>query len=87
MPITVRVMSASRSLLDGRDEAAADGATVREVMAQLGLLDEICDAKGNLRRHLNLNINDSQDIRFHQGLDTLVEDGDVVTVLAALSGG
>ena len=46
----------------------------------------LCDETGALRRHLNLFVNESH-MRDRGGLDTVLEPGDVVTILAAVSGG
>ena len=41
---------------------------------------------GGLRRFVNVYLND-EDVRFLDGLDTPVKDGDTVTVLPAVAGG
>ncbi len=87
MSVTIRAMSACSALLGGRQAAEAEGRTVGEALEQLNVLDDVRDDQGGVRRHLNISINNSPDIRFLQGLDTPVKDGDVVTLLAALSGG
>ena len=87
MSVTVRLAPGASHLLDGRREATADGATVGEVLQRLEVLERMCDGAGTLRRHLSIGINNSADIRFTQGLDTAVKDGDTITILSALSGG
>ena len=44
------------------------------------------DEQGRLREHLNLFVGDAS-IRALRGLDTPLRDGDVVTILQAVSGG
>ena len=46
----------------------------------------ICDETGTVRRHLNVFVNASH-VRDRGGLDTTLAPGDVVTILAAVSGG
>ncbi|MFQ6133264.1 MAG: NIL domain-containing protein [Armatimonadota bacterium] len=87
MAVTVRVGSALASLLDGERETQADGGTVGEVLDHLGIRERLCDASGELRRHFNVHINEGEDIRLLQGLDSPVQTGDVVTVLSAIAGG
>jgi molybdopterin converting factor small subunit len=51
-----------------------------------GILDRLCDEKGKLRRFLNLYVN-SEDIRFLEHQDTLLADGDEVSIVPAVAGG
>jgi molybdopterin synthase sulfur carrier subunit len=41
---------------------------------------------GDLRRFVNVYVS-GEDIRFQQGLETVIEDGDEVTILPAVAGG
>ena len=50
-----------------------------------GLRDRIAE-DGDLRRFVNVYVG-GEDIRFLDGLDTSVEDGDEVTILPAVAGG
>ena len=77
---------------DFADKAAAvDGATtVGDVLDGLydrydGLRERIAE-DGDLRRFVNVYVG-GEDIRFLDGLDTGVEDGDEVTILPAVAGG
>ena len=87
MPVTVKVIPGSCGLLDGQPEARGDGATVGQVLSSVAALDRVADADGKIRRHLNISINDAVDVRFSEGLDTPVTDGDTITILSALAGG
>ena len=65
--------------------------TVRAALEELershpSLHRNICDETGAVRRHLNVFVN-SDHMRDRQGLDTALAPGDVVTILAAVSGG
>ena len=87
MSITVRTGAALKSLLGGSQEVQIDGTTVGEVVERLSIRERLCDDTGKLRRHFNIHVNDGEDIRLLQGLDTPVKDGDTLTILSAIAGG
>ena len=87
MSVTVRVGAALRRAFSGQSEVRAEGVTVREVLEGLGVAAELCDASGAIKRHINIHINDGEDVRFHGGLDCPVGRDDVLTIIAAISGG
>jgi MoaD family protein len=91
MGVTVKIPTQLRSVTGGDGETTVDGATtVGEVLDGLydrydGLRDRIA-VDGDLRRFVNVYVG-GEDIRFLDGLDTPVEDGDEVTILPAVAGG
>ena len=91
MAVTVKIPTQLRSVTGGEGETTVDGAaTVGEVLDGLydrfeGLRDRIAE-DGDLRRFVNVYVG-GEDIRFLDGLDTSVEDGDEVTILPAVAGG
>lgn len=91
MAITVKIPTQLRSVTGGEGEASVDdAATVGDVLDGLydrfdGLRDRIAE-DGDLRRFVNVYV-EGEDIRFLEGLDTPVEDGDEVTILPAVAGG
>ena len=87
MSITVRAGAALTSLLGGEQELHAEGATIGEILEHLQIADRLCEDTGEIRRHFNIHVNDDEDIRLRQGLDTPVQDGDTVTILSAIAGG
>lgn len=87
MPITVRAGGVLKSLLGGQGEVEAQGGTVGEVLGHLGVRERLCDDDGKVRRHFNIHVNDGEDVRLRQQLETPVEDGDTVTILSAIAGG
>ncbi len=87
MPITVRVGAALKSLFGGSQEAQAEGSTIGELLDHLAVRDRICDASGNVRRHFNIHVNEGEDVRLLDGLDTKVNEGDTVMILSAIAGG
>jgi len=51
-----------------------------------GIKGRLCDENGKPRRFLNFYVN-SEDIRFLQGTDTSLQDGDEVSIVPAVAGG
>lgn len=90
MAVTVKIPAQLRTATGGASTAAVDGATVGEVLdalyAEFGELRDRISDDGGLRRFVNVYIG-GEDIRFLDGLETAVEDGDEVTILPAVAGG
>ena len=90
MAIEVRIPTILRSYTGGAKAVEGSGATLDELLNNLdkdhgGLRDRLVDGE-KLRRFVNVYLND-EDVRFLDGLDTPVKDGDTVTVLPAVAGG
>jgi MoaD family protein len=91
MSVTVKIPTQLRSVTAGEAETTVEEATnVADVLDGLyerydGLRDRIAE-DGGLRRFVNVYVG-GEDIRFLDGLDTSVEDGDEVTILPAVAGG
>ncbi len=90
MAIVVKIPTQLRAATGGASRASVDGATVGEVLDALyeefGELRERIADDGGLRRFVNVYLG-GEDIRFLDGLDTPVADGDEVTILPAVAGG
>ncbi len=90
MAVSVKIPTQLRSATDGEASASVDGSTVGEVLdslyARFGELRSRIAEDGGLRRFVNVYV-DGEDIRFLDGLDTQVKDGDEVTILPAVAGG
>ena len=91
MSVTVRVPTTLRTLTGGESDVAVDGATVGEVLTALdaahpGFKDKLFDDEGNLRRFVNVFVADD-DVRFMDGLDTAVPDGETLSIIPAVAGG
>ena len=90
MAIVVKIPTQLRAATGGVSSAAVDGETVGEVLdalyEQFGELRERIADDGGLRRFVNVYIG-GEDIRFLDGLETPVSDGDEVTILPAVAGG
>jgi MoaD family protein len=90
MSIEVRIPTILRQYTGGEKAVDGKGSTLAELIDDLdsrhpGLRDRLVDDKG-LRRFVNVYLND-EDVRFLDGLETKVQDGDNVTVLPAVAGG
>jgi len=90
MAVMVKIPTQLRSATDGDATASVQGSTVGEVLDALydryGELRSRIAEDGGLRRFVNVYVG-SEDIRFLDGLDTPVSDGDEVTILPAVAGG
>jgi molybdopterin synthase sulfur carrier subunit len=91
MAVTVRIPTQLRELSGGASEASLEGTTVAEVLKALevahpGFAERLYDDTGGLRRFVNVFVAD-EDIRFLDGLDTPVSDGQTVSIIPAVAGG
>jgi molybdopterin synthase sulfur carrier subunit len=90
MSVRVKIPTQLREAAGGESIAEVDGATVGEVLdalyARFGELRSRIAQDGGLRRFVNVYVA-GEDIRFLDGLDTLVKDGDEVMILPAVAGG
>ncbi|MCZ0979768.1 MoaD/ThiS family protein [Streptomyces diastatochromogenes] len=90
MAIEVRIPTILRTYTDGEKAVEGNGGTLSELFADLetrhaGIEARIVDG-GKLRRFVNVYLND-EDVRFLDGIDTKLTDGDSVTILPAVAGG
>lgn len=76
-----------------KDQATieCDGSNIIELLDALetncpGIKARLCDDTGELRRFINFYVN-SEDIRFLDGKDTALGDGDEVSIVPAVAGG
>ncbi len=91
MPVQVHMTSVIQTVVGGQRKIDADGATVAEIIENIesrypGFRKQIMDQQGQLHRFVNIYLND-EDIRYLQGADTALSDGDQVSILPALAGG
>jgi len=91
MPIMVRIPTPLRSVTKGTAEVTARGDTVAAVIDHLeqtypGLRERLLDETGDLRRFVNVYVN-QEDIRFLEGQKTALKDGDEVSIVPAIAGG
>jgi len=88
---TVKLPTQLREAAGGQSAVDVGGATVGEVLGALfdahgELRDRLSDGDGGLRRFVNVYV-DGEDIRFGEGLQTAVAEGQEVQILPAVAGG
>lgn len=91
MPVNVRIPTPLRAVTKGHAEVQAKGDTVDDLIVDLerqfpGLRERLVDETGELRRFVNIYVN-QEDIRFMQNRETLLKDGDEVAIVPAIAGG
>lgn len=80
-----------RPTVGGERTVAAEGGTLRDLIQNVdrqhpGFAGQLLDSSGEQRSFVNIYVND-EDVRYLQGLDTPVEQGDVISILPAVAGG
>jgi len=75
----------------GKGEVEGNGKTIGELIDHLnatypGLKDRICDEQGEIRRFINIYLNE-EDIRFLTGKETPLRAGDEISIVPAIAGG
>ncbi len=91
MAIKVRIPTPLQKLTNNQSEVACDAKDINSLLAELerqhpGIRERLCDAEGKLRRFVNVYVNE-EDIRFLQGQETAVKDGDDISIIPAIAGG
>ena len=89
--VTIRIPTTLRTLTSGSSEVQVDGGTVGEALANLdgahpGFQDRLFDDDGKLRRFVNVFLAD-YDVRYLDGVDTVVPDGAEISIIPAVAGG
>jgi molybdopterin synthase sulfur carrier subunit len=91
MEVHVRIPTPLKKLAGEQDVIKAKGRTVGEVLQWLtetypGLKERLRDEQGEVRRFINIYVND-EDIRFIQNLETPLKEGDQLSIIPAIAGG
>jgi molybdopterin synthase sulfur carrier subunit len=91
MAVKVRIPSPLQKLTKNQSEVTASGENIKELFADLekqypGIRDRLYDENGNLRRFINVYINE-EDIRFLKNEESEIKDGDNVSIIPAIAGG
>jgi molybdopterin synthase sulfur carrier subunit len=91
MPVTIKLPTQLRAAAGGAATVAVEGETVGAALEALyaehpDLRDSLSDGDGGLRRFVNVYV-DGEDVRFGDGLGTLVKDGGELQILPAVAGG
>jgi molybdopterin synthase sulfur carrier subunit len=91
MAINVRIPQPLRGLTADKSIVPGSGASLAACIADLevaypGMRERLMDDGGQLRRFVNIYIN-GEDVRFMDGLGSLLKDGDEVSIVPAVAGG
>ncbi|MCB0951424.1 MAG: MoaD/ThiS family protein [Microthrixaceae bacterium] len=91
MSVTIRIPTTLRTLTGGESQVQVDGATVGDALSALdsahpGFRDRLFDDDGSLRRFVNVFLADD-DVRYLDGVDTAVPDGETISIIPAVAGG
>ena len=91
MGVLVRIPTPLRAVTKGAAEVQAAGDSVADLIEDLerqfpGMRERLVDEAGDLRRFINLYVNE-EDIRFLQGAKTTLKQGDEVSIVPAIAGG
>ena len=91
MSVLVRIPTPLRSLTKGAAEVQGSGDTVGDIIQDLerqfpGLRDRLVDEGGDLRRFINIYVNE-EDIRFLEGARTSLKAVDSLSIVPAIAGG
>ena len=91
MPVTVHVPTPLRKLTGNQAGVDVEAESVGQLFENLnaahpGIREKLLDEVGQIRRYINIYVND-EDIRFLKGSDTELKDGDSVSIIPAIAGG
>jgi molybdopterin synthase sulfur carrier subunit len=91
MAVTIRIPTTMRPLAGGSSTVQVEGATLADVLKNLnaahpGFDERLFDDNGGLRKFVNVFVADD-DVRYLDGLNTAVPDGETVSIIPAVAGG
>ncbi len=91
MPVNIRIPTPLRKLTNNEEVVEVQAGTIASALVELqsrfpGVQERLLDEKGEVRRFVNVYVNE-EDIRFLQQQETLLKDGDEVSIIPAIAGG
>jgi len=91
MSKTVRIPTPLRKLTNNEELIEVNGATIGEIITELqnrypGFQERLLDESGQIRRFVNIYVNE-EDVRFLDNQDTVLKEGDEVSIIPAIAGG
>ena len=91
MPVKVHIPTPLRKLTHDEEIVNVTAATVGGAIAELqsrypGIKERLTDEAGSVRRFVNVYVNE-EDIRFLQNQQTVLRDGDEISIIPAIAGG
>ena len=90
MSVKVRIPTPLQRVTGGKEEVETAPGRVIDIVGELekkfpGIAERISEG-GKIRRFVNVYVNE-EDIRFLQAENTVVKDGDEVSIVPAIAGG
>ncbi|MAH75316.1 MAG: molybdopterin synthase sulfur carrier subunit [Opitutia bacterium TMED102] len=91
MAAKVRIPTPLRKLTNEQESVEVESATIGAAVEELegkfpGIKERIVDEEGEIRRFVNVYVNE-EDIRFLENQDTPLKEGDDVSIIPAIAGG
>lgn len=88
---TLFIPSTLRRYTAGQSKVQVNGGTINEAIENLerqypGVKSRLCDDSGQIKRYVNIFVND-EEIRALQGADTPLSEKDEVSIVPAMAGG
>ena len=91
MAVTIRIPTTFRELTKGNSSISSDGRKLGQLLEHIrteypDFVNRVLDDEGNLQRFVNIFLDD-EDVRFLGGLNTELEEGQIVSIVPAVAGG
>ncbi|HZP85036.1 MAG TPA: MoaD/ThiS family protein [Chthonomonadaceae bacterium] len=91
MAVNVLIPTPLRKFTNEQETVTAAPGTIATLIADLdrqypGIAARLTDEQGELRRFINVYVNE-EDIRFLDGKNTPLKEGDAVSIVPAIAGG
>lgn len=91
MAAKVRIPTPLRKLTNDEELVEVNAATIGDAITELqtrypGIRERLLDETGAVRRFVNVYVNE-EDIRFLQNQQTVLKDGDEISIIPAIAGG
>ena len=87
----VRIPTPLRKLTNNEELIEVNASTVGEIISELqsrypGFQERLLDDSGQIRRFVNIYVNE-EDVRFLDNQNTVLKEGDEVSIIPAIAGG
>ena len=91
MGVLIEIPSALKQYVNNQEEVEVDGSSVEEALDSLctqltELKPNLFDENGIVRNFINVYLNDD-DIRYADGMNSAVKDGDSIQIVPSVAGG
>ena len=91
MGVLIEIPSALKQYVNNQDEVEVDGSSVEEALDSLctqfaEIKPNLFDENGIVRNFINVYLNDD-DIRYADGMNSAVKDGDSIQIVPSVAGG